>query len=350
MNTTGTSASRRGFLAGGLALGGAALLVACSQDDPAPGSSGGTKKPELEKLTYMTAFGMTVSYASVLVAKSAGYFEKHGLDVAIQPGNGDSQGIQQVVSGQVQCCRVAALGMINGISKGAGVMAIGTIQQTGPFHLISSAAKPIKAPQDMKGRTIGIVSVGGSTEADLKIMLAREGLDAKDVKTEVVGNAPTAFALIDKGRIDAYIASVDTLKVLQGEKAALHEFKVDAYAPHPGDVLITTKELAQAGDKRVQSFMTAVVEGMNFVLDDKEKGLDETLKLLADFDIATLKTPDQAKAALISQTDLWVANGRDNILKNDPTAWDEGQKYAAAAGVIPKALPLTDLFTNRFLG
>ena len=67
----------------------------------------------------------------------------------------------------------------------------------------------------MKGKTVGVVSVGGSTEQLLDIMLRAVGMTKADVSIKVVGNSPGVLQFVRQGRIDCFINSVGVVVALQ---------------------------------------------------------------------------------------------------------------------------------------
>src|SRR6185295_16200651 len=133
-------------------------------------------------------FGYLVAFAPDLVGKAGGYFEREGLDVTITGGRGPTQSVQQVLSGQALMSRTGATEIMKAIANdGAPVVVVATINQGSPFFVISKRTAPIRSPQDMLGKVIGVVSKGGGTENLLDAMLAEKGIEPAMVKREAVG-------------------------------------------------------------------------------------------------------------------------------------------------------------------
>lgn len=352
MHSHSLSIKRRTLLGGALA-GCGLLLTGCGKStDGNRSSSGATSAPEeLLDLTYVTPAALLVGYADVLVAQTNGLFTKHGLRVNIQPGNGSSQAIQQVVGGQSLLSRTGGIDLILAVAgKSVPIRSVGTISQGNPFNVISNKAQPIKSPTDMRGKVIGVVSLGGGTETILNLMLEQSGIEPKSVRREVVGNAPSAFALIDKGRIDAFIASADTLEILKAEKAPLSFFATDEHAPIPGQVYVASAEAVQRKDERIAKFLAAVGESVTSIVEDKGKGYAATMEALKPYDIAALDNPEEAKAGLAAQVELWLAAGQENLLRNVPDAWVKAQEIMTDGSLIKAPVAPEKLYTNEFLG
>jgi NitT/TauT family transport system substrate-binding protein len=77
-----------------------------------------------------------------------------------------------------------------------------------PLHVL--IARPgIKAPQDLKGKVIGVDSVAGTVDYLSRVALRHYGMEPdKDVKIIVTGESPTRLAALRAGSIDA--TAIDT--------------------------------------------------------------------------------------------------------------------------------------------
>lgn len=338
--------------------GGGLVLSACgdeSDSDSTPASTAAGSAPlatatEMRDMTYVTPFGFLVGFAPVLVADSAGFFEQHGLNVHIEPGSGSAQSIQQVIGGQSLLSRTGGLDLITATSnEDAPIKSVGVIAQGNPFNVISNSAAPLNSPADMAGKTIGVVSVGGGTETILDMMLQAEGIDPAGVGRETVGNAPTAFALVQEGRVDAFIASVDTVEVLRLEDAPIHTFLTDEYARVPGQVYFAPTEEVDGGNELITAFLASVRKSVDFIMNDRDADLEATLEHLSNFEIEALANPEAARAGLNAQIDLWLDQSEENILRHVPEHWEEAQAAMMLGGAIDEEVPAERLYTNEFV-
>src|SRR5262245_61441060 len=205
--------NRRRFATATAALSAASLLPANMVSSLA--QSG------LTPVRYLTPFGFLIGFSETLYGQAGGFFAKHGLDVIIEGGRGSAMSVQQVIAGNVLLSRTGGSDLIKAYAKDPSVVAIAEIFQRDIFFVISDKDKPVRTPEDMAGKTIGIVSTGGATENILDMMLAVRGVPSAEVRRETVGNAPAAFELVKAGRIDAYIATNDTVFLLRAERQIL---------------------------------------------------------------------------------------------------------------------------------
>ena len=331
----GHGIGRRAALAGLGAAGGAMLIRA--QDARAQGVA----------MTYVAPFSFIMAFADVLHAEAGGFFEREGLKVTIEQARGSAMAVQQVIGGNALLSRTGGVDHIKAVAgQNAPLVSVGTIAQASPFFVISHADKPIRGPGDMKGKTIGILSQGGATDNLLDIMLVQAGLKPEDVKKELAGNSPAGFALIERGRIDAYITSVGPVVALREQGAKAIFWNTDDHAPVPGQCYIASRDQATKNGDAVVRFLRAVRKSAEDMFADAD--LSRTLDRLAKFEIAEAR--DRRVAALTLREDMkgWVSRGRENMLRHGPAEWAKAVELMAGVGIVPKGSDATKLYTNEF--
>jgi NitT/TauT family transport system substrate-binding protein len=299
-----------------------------------------------EKVSYITPYGKIIAYAPDFVAVAGGYFAKAGVDVDIIGGHGSAQAVQLVAAGKALIGRTGGIDVVKAIATSSvPVRAIATIAHLSPFWVISSAAKPIDNPKQMKGKTIGVVSRGGGTDNYLDIMLTVSGLSKDSATRQVAGNSPGAFDLIELGRLDAFIADETVLIMLRRAGKKVTAWRVDDYASIPGQVYIASEEGLKTHKDALIGYLKGVREAIGFIVAPGD--MDKVMEDLKGFDLQELRQPDVAKASVEAQAKLWLAAGEPNILRNLPEKWEKGWKEMADAGLVkmgdPKAAYTNDL-------
>lgn len=328
--------SRRTVLSGLAAASGASLLGA-------PAVLGQAKEP----LTVMTPFGFIPDFIELMNAVSGGHYEKHGFDAKLLGAAGTAQALQQLAAGQVQFIRAASIDMIRAATQGVPVVAIATSHQGSTFHMISPKEKPITRAEDLKGKTVGLVSVGGTTDIFLNLILAKVGLKPDDVKREVTGNSPGILQMVRQGRVDCFMASIVVPVILQRNNEQIELWSTDRYAPMPSQCYITTREMIEKKPESVVRFLKAMRDSMNEMLTQPNPPIFERASKQFDIpgirDLATVVAVSDA-----SKQQLWLAKGRENLLRNIPELWAEGFKSLREAGLANPQNP-DQLWTNRFI-
>jgi ABC-type nitrate/sulfonate/bicarbonate transport system substrate-binding protein len=148
------SFSRRRFvrLLGGTAAvaAGGSLLAACGSASSGAGSSGSGK------VALQFVFIKNVQFAGSYFADAKGYWKQRGLEVELLPG-GPNLTVEPVVESERALVGITHTAQaVKAILNGADLKIIGAGFQKNPFVLISRAAKPIKTPQQLAGKKIGV--------------------------------------------------------------------------------------------------------------------------------------------------------------------------------------------------
>jgi ABC-type nitrate/sulfonate/bicarbonate transport system substrate-binding protein len=317
--------NRRKFLIGAQALAVGAAL---------PAMPGLARAQEAVKMTYLTPFGYIIGFSEALYADSAGIFKKHGLDVTVEGGRGSSMAVQQVTAGNALVSRTGGTDLIKAYARDPSIVAVGEIYQRDIFYVISSKDAPIEKPEDMAGKTIGIVSAAGATENLLDMMLTAKDIAKDEVKREVVGNAPAAFQLIKQGRISAFIATNDTAYQLQSTNEAVTAWSTDEVARCPGQVYMTSK--AQLAEKKdvIAKFLAAVYESAGEI--GNATDVSPMLASMNDkFQLAEAAREDKGLAVLqYAAQNLKRAHAEK--LKSNAEAWTSAYSLMVKAGLIPE--------------
>ena len=129
------------------------------------------------KLLFMEPFDLAFEYMHEMNGVVGGHFAKEGLDIQIDNARGTSVAIQQVIAGQAAVTRVGALDLIKAAAaQDVKLVSIATSLHEAIFSLVSLKSAPLMTPQDMKGKTIGVASMGGGQENTLDLILASGGM------------------------------------------------------------------------------------------------------------------------------------------------------------------------------
>ncbi|WP_137127282.1 ABC transporter substrate-binding protein [Roseomonas sp. HF4] len=330
---TGSTASRRATLS----LGGAGLVAITTRDARAQAT---------RAMTFVTPFSYILAFVDVLHAKGGGYFEREGLDVTIEQGRGSAMAVQQIVGGGALLSRTGVGDHIRASSRPGGneLVAVGTISQGSPFYVVSPAGKPIRTPEEMAGKTIGVLSVGGATEIVLDVMLQARGVDRGRVARQVAPNSPAGLQLVEQGRMDAYIVSAGVPVALRAANTPHIAWNTDTVAPIPGQCYIARRSTLEQNSDMVVRFLRAVKRSLDDMLADGD--LSRTLANLRGFEIAEMRNATLAPLILRNEMQFWLTAGRENILRNVPERWQRGYELMAAAGFAPADGRADALYTN----
>jgi ABC-type nitrate/sulfonate/bicarbonate transport system substrate-binding protein len=301
-----------------------------------------------EAVTVMTPFGFISDFIEMMNAVSGGHFAAQGLDVKLLGGQGTAQATQQLIAGQVAFIRAAAIDQMRAVAaSGAPLVAFSTLYQGSTFHMVSLRDKPVKTAADLKGKTVGIVSVAGTTEIFLDLILAKAGLKKDDVKRETTGNSPGALQLVKQGRVDCFMCAINVVVTLQRMNEAIEVWNTDLYAPMPSQGYVTTQKFIDEKPETLTKIMRGLKASVDEMMTQPLKPVFE--RAAKDFEIPGIKDIDTLVAVNdASREKLWLSEGRENLLRNVPRLWKSGADALRENGVAD-VKSIEALYTNRFI-
>ncbi|MDX2201270.1 MAG: ABC transporter substrate-binding protein [Hyphomicrobiaceae bacterium] len=312
---------RRKFVAGALAAGAAG-----------PAALTAARAQALANITYLTPFGYIIAFSETMYADTGGFFAKRGLNVKIEGGRGSAMAVQQVTAGNALISRTGGTDLIKAYAANPSIVAVAEIYQRDTFFVISATDKPITKPEDMPGKTMGIVSAGGATENLLDMMLAARGVPKADVSRQVVGNAPAAFELVKQGRIAGFIATNDTAFQLKVDKQPATAWSTDDFAPCPGQVYMTSKAQYEKSRQEIAKFLGGVHDALGAMIAASD--LAPVVEAMTKkYEVFEAKRPDKGLSVLQNSVSNYKAPYRDK-LASKPATWRSAYELMLKAGLI----------------
>jgi NitT/TauT family transport system substrate-binding protein len=244
-------------------------------------------------------------------ARDAGLFAKHGLNAELLGLQAASRQVQLVLAGDTLAASLSGTILVRARIKGADTMIMMGLLNS--FTLSVITVPEIKKPADLKGRLIGVGSLGGSPTLLTQRLLKKWGLEG-DVKFLATGGYIESIAALDKRRVHGAVldpprAYIGRKKFGFNELANLgQEFK---YA--------TTVIVAREGQLRkeretLSQFAKAVIEGIHRVKTDREFAIKVLGKMLRSNDREILEETYRVFAALYERLPYPAPEGIQPIL------------------------------------
>ena len=150
------------------------VMAACGGTSPAatsaPGTSGAaaTQTPKPSPVSVKSSYGnVTPSNLAPFLAKELGIFEKYNLNVTLDLIDGGVASSAALVSGQTQVGNFGGTEAMSAVAGGSDMQVIALFVPVTPWQLL--AKSDFKSPADLKGKTIGVASIGGSAYIDAEI-------------------------------------------------------------------------------------------------------------------------------------------------------------------------------------
>lgn len=238
-----------------------------------------------DKLTVLLDWFVNPDHAPLVIAKEAGYFAKHGLDVDLIAPADPSAPPRLVAAGQGDIAVDYQPTLMLQVKEGLPLVRFGTLIGSPLNSLIVLKDGPIKSIADLKGKKIGY-SVANFQDAYLDAILGSAGLSRKDV-TEVNVNFNLVTALLS-GQVDAAIDGYRNFELIQLRlegKPGIAFYPEDHGVP-PYDELIYVVARDKKDDPRLPRFLAAVKEATDFITAHPDEARALFMKSHPDLDDA----------------------------------------------------------------
>ncbi len=288
---------------------------------------GGLGKLNAQERLNFAYISPNAGSSSVLwVAKDAGIFKKHGLDVNVVYIEGTPKALMSLFAGELQVVAGTGPAVVQAKMRGADVTMIMGFEVFLPYYLI--ATPDVKRVEDLKGKIGANHSAATSADFAMRLGLRNIGFDPdRDVNLRVVGATNLRMLAMQQGQ-----AQFTVITTTEREEAEKRGFKVlvdlaSKRIPYPHSGLITSQRMLREKHDAMLRFGRATVEAIDFFKTQKAPTI-AVLKKYAKTDLSTL---DTAYAYL------------KTALPDAPYPTMEGMKtYIAEAGRTQKEIAKTD--------
>ncbi|MET7621583.1 ABC transporter substrate-binding protein [Streptomyces sp. NPDC005408] len=177
------------------------VATACGEGGSDTTTSDSGKK--LDKVTLTLNWYPYGEHAPFYYGKQQKIFEKHGIDLTIQAGQGSQKTVQATGAGQTDFGWADTPAVLSGVDSGVKVKSLGVFLQTTPSSVQFFESKGIKTPADLKGKTIA-GTAGDALSKTFPIFLKKNNLKESDVKVQNTDPAGKIAAVIS-GKTDGLL-------------------------------------------------------------------------------------------------------------------------------------------------
>ena len=304
-------------------------------------------------LTSATPDVAQAPHSSVPVA--LGYWKDAGLDVQVQPFSGSTGAVQLVLAGSANLTMATVEPLIIGRQKGAKIVAIYNHVRAPIYTIAVPADSPVTGLKQLKGKTIGVLSLSSGAVPFAKAMLRGEGFDPeKDVNWVAIGQgAQAAHAVLTK-RVDALAYWDWGYAVMENHGAKFRHFTSDATAGILSLALVANEDWIKANPDVAAKVAQGIAKGALFTLTNPEAavrvhwktypgskptGVPED-KALAEA-IHVLKARAEKYRVDNRQVPRWGAFTRDE--------WVRTQDFLHENGMIPTKADVSEYYSEALL-
>ena len=212
-------------------------------------------------------------FAPLTLAKEAGIFKKHGLDVTIKKIPQKDRHLA-IASGDVQCAATTVETWIGW--NAAGVTTTQIFQLDKSYGADGMVVKPgIAKISDLKGKTVAASPPGTSPYFALAWMLKKNGLSVKDVKVVNLEPQPAANAIIAGTEgIDAAMTYEPYLSAVRAKPEAGKIIATTLDYPMVMDTFGCTPKFLSENPKAAKALADSYFEAVDMIKAEPKKSFE----------------------------------------------------------------------------
>jgi NitT/TauT family transport system substrate-binding protein len=317
----------------------AALLAGCAAPQVTP-----TAQPTAKPLTHLKVpmgYIPNVQYAPFYVAVDRGYFKDAGLEIEFDYSF-ETDGAALVGANKLQFALVSGEQVLLARSQGLPIVSVAGWYQQYPISIVSMADKNLKAPQDLRGKKIGLPGLFGANYVGLRALLYAAGIQESDVTLDSIGF--TQVEALAAGREEAVVGyAANEPVVLRSKGYAVNEIRVSDFVQLASNGIITNETTLAENPELVRAFVAAFLHGLQDTISDPDAAYETCKKFVENLGQAD---PLVQKQVLGTSIEQWRA---PVLGKSDPAAWENMQKVLLEMKLYTTSVDLTKAFTNDFL-
>jgi NitT/TauT family transport system substrate-binding protein len=242
--------------------------------------------------------GISGYQAPLWLAADLGLFKKYGLNLEPILFRGGAESTHALTGGEIQFDVVSPQPHIAADLAGADIIIIGTYFNKHTYSVVARAG--IRSAQELRGKTIGVLSVVGLNQIVVAAALRHWGIDEHSVTLVRAGGSRDRFTALQNGLIDA---TVLTGAFVERAKAAGLPVLLDLgdlEDSFPTVSLMTTKKFQSSRRSLVKGFLQGIGEAAYVFKNDPVAGQKSLAKWMRTQDRATLASAYKSYAPRIS--------------------------------------------------
>jgi len=299
----------------------------------------------LQEITYLLpAPGTLPAFGPWMLAQAKGYYKAEGLDVKFVAARGGVDVAKQVGAGNAVIGGAIGDTPIIARAQGIPVKAVAVLGAGSLMQLVSHKEERIESPRELKGKTVTVLAYTDTTYYALLGMLSKVGLTKNDVNIQAAGPAGVWQQFAAKKAV-AMAGVPDWTVMVMDAGSQVDILPADVYFKSMAQAILASDETIQKNPQLIQKLVRATLKGMRDIMANpkdaaavyvkhvpvhqgKEANMQKTFEMFNQYVYAKQKVPglmDEARLA-------------------------ELQKFYVTNGVVPKEVPVKDLYTNQFVG
>jgi len=262
-----------------------AIVAGCGGNAPGAATSPSgsaastTATPTPAPIKVRAAYGnVTPANLAPFYAKEKGIFLQNGLDVDLSLIDGGGKSMAALLGNSVEIAQLGGTEAMSAYVGGGDVQAVALFVPVSPWVLMAPAS--YTGPNDLKGKTIGVASKGGSSEIAAVQQIERLGLKTTDVTILATGSVANLTSAMLANQVYAGPGHPpDTAALFKAGYKVIMDLAAQN-VPAVENCTIVTKKYASEHKDVMQKYVDSLIQSIVAMKKDKAGTIPVMQKLL----------------------------------------------------------------------
>lgn len=299
----------------------------------------------LKEVTYLLPAPKTLpSFAPWLIAQQAGYFADEGLNVTFVSGKGGVDVAKQVGAGNAVIGGAIGDTPIIVRANGIPVKAVAVLGAGSLTLVASQADKPVNTPAELKDKTISVMAYTDTTYYALLGTMRKAGLKRDDANIQAAGPAGV-WQLFASGKTDVMAGVPDWVVSARTAGTKVHLMPADQRFNSMAQAILASDDSIKNNPELIQKMVRATLKGMTLIMNDTDKAVTTYVEANPAF-----KGKESEVRQIFDLFNEYVYANQAVPGQMDVDRLTTVQDFYVSEGIVGKASPVDELYTNQFVG
>ncbi len=300
----------------------------------------------------------TISSAATpfAVATKLGWYKQDGIEVELVPLPGSTDCVKNVATKEVPFSLPSVEPLAIGRPQGIKAKTFYTAYQGNIYGIAVPADSPVQKLGDLRGKTIGVISMASAGVVVARALAASAGMDpGRDVSIVVAGEGAQTAAMLRNKSVDA-LSQFDTqYAMVENAGVKLRMLDTKGIDHFPSNGFLALEETLKTRRKEAVALARGYARGTIFAINNPEAAV----RIL--YEVYPFTKPTGKDEATAIRDDVKVLQARAVNWKLDKAGvkrWGENSEanysgyvdFMLKWGIIKEKVPATDLVTNELIG
>jgi NitT/TauT family transport system substrate-binding protein len=289
------------------------------------------------------------------VPDALGFWKDRGLDVEVKPFSGSTGATQLVLAGSADFTMATPEGLIVARQTNAKAIAVYSHTREPIYTVAVLTESPVRQLQDLKGKTIGVLSLSSGAVPVAKAMFRGIGVDPeKDVRWLPVGLGPQTANALKSNQVDALALWDWAYATLENLGFRFRHFTTPQTARLLSLMLIGNEDFIGSAPAATVQMAQGIAKGALFTSTNPAAAVRihwDRYPSSKPTNVPEEQALSEAVHVLEARLEKYRVQGRDDPRWGafSSREWETTQNFFFDAGLITSKIDVSRYYTNRFV-